>query len=59
MSDVTAVRAETVLGNEEAKESTVARRAAMSSWEGAGSSGVGDWKNDGCVRSRYSQPPEQ
>lgn len=51
MSDVTAVSAETVLGNDDAKESTVARRAAVSSWEGAGSSGVGDWKKVGCVRS--------
>lgn len=49
VSEVTAVRAETVLGKAEAKERTVERRASVSSWEG-GWVGVGV-KKLGCVRS--------
>lgn len=45
-SEVTAVRAETVLGKEEAKERTVARRAGTSSWAG-GESGEGEVKKEG------------
>lgn len=48
MSEVTAVKAETVLGNADAKERTVARTAAVSSSVGgAVSVGAGDAKNDG------------
>lgn len=43
--------AETVLGKDDAKERTVARRADVSSCEGGGSLAVGAWKNVGWVRS--------
>lgn len=50
VSDVTAVRAETVLGKDEAKERTVARRPSMSSCDGS-SEGAIVWKRDGWLRS--------